>query len=294
MKFEQTIIRLFAFLVLLSAVPERIFSAKPIKYRVISLQVGSQKQADEYAPWAERCLQICRKLHHVNADIVVLQGVDSLQLSDIIQGLPEYTVVTTKPVNGVIHSSVHPILYNSKRLRVLDRGSFSVDALTTEYSNVVADSTDVSWVYWSMFQDIKNGISMLAANTAMATEKDASRLKNWANAIKTQLSKMTNKTPVLLTVSMLQDDSHPFYPIILSRFFQLEDSRKTADKVKGPMCTYNQWGQQEEPGLITDYLFASPSFHVSRFTVSESRVGERYYSSHHALIAEMKLDSSSF
>ena len=106
-----------------------------VKLRIITFDIMNMEEGESYMPWTSRSTDICLKLHKINADIMGLQDVDSLQLSDLSQGLPEYKAVAEKGSPVFKHQHTNPILYNSSILKLVDSGTFYIAETPEEPGN---------------------------------------------------------------------------------------------------------------------------------------------------------------
>ena len=256
-----------------------------VKLRIITFDIMNMEEGESYMPWTSRSTDICLKLHKINADIMGLQDVDSLQLSDLSQGLPEYKAVAEKGSPVFKHQHTNPILYNSSILKLVDSGTFYI-AETPEEPGNSWESEYASTVCWAMFQHIKTGESFLVANTLWDHIGD-NYYQEAAILTKIQLSKMTNKTPVILMGNFGKNSENIFYSTLLSRVFPVQDCWQTAKKRMGN-STVNYLGKaDDESNQVCNFIFASPVFKIKRMSVISSKQGDYYLSDYNILLGEM-------
>ncbi len=256
-----------------------------VPLRIVTFDVMNMEEGSAYMPWTSRSTDICLKLHRIHADIIGLQDADSLQVSDLAQGLPEYSVVAEKTSPVFKHKHTNPIMYNNKVLRLVDSGTFYI----ADPPDVPANSWEsnhASTVCWAMFQHIKTGESFLISNTlwdsiSMAYYQDAAIL------LKIQLSKMTNKTPVILMGNFGKSSENVFYPTILSRVFPMQDCWQAAKKRVGSATVNNLGNVADVAEEMTDFVFSSMDFKVKKMTIVNTRLRDYYLSNHNILLGEM-------
>lgn len=266
---------------ILTAMP----SKASIKLRMASFDVMNMEEGDAYMPWTSRSTDICIKLHKLQADIIGLQDVDSLQLSDIAQGLPEYSVADEKVASGFTHQHTNPLLYNSKVLKLVDRGTFYI-ADTPDVPAKSWNSNHVSSIFWSIFQHIKTGESFMVANTQWDSIDDNYR-QDASMLIKIQLSKMTNKTPIVMMGNFAKTSEDIFYNALRSRVFLLKDSWTNAKKVIGTSTVNNLKAPEEDTNAIIDFIFTTPEFTTRKMTIISTKSGEHFLSDHNIIVADM-------
>lgn len=258
-----------------------------VKLKLATLNVMSEESGKGYLPWVSRSTPMCLMFHKLKADIVAFQEADSIQCVDLRQGLPEYTIVEEKPSTGVNHTELNPMLYNGKVLRLVDRGTFWLSE-TPDVPSYSKDTQVVSTVCWAMFQYIKTGESFLVANTHF--NKLAPHYKSEAAyLLKTYLSKMTNKTPVILVGDFEATENDNLYHVLQSRFLSMEDSWKIAKKQSGELATMNMLGDENANQITTDFIFTSPDFITKSSRIISTKQGELFLSDHNILLSELIL-----
>ncbi len=258
-----------------------------IKLRMVSFDIMNMQEGESYLPWMSRSTAICRKLHKLKADIVALQDVDSLQLVDVSQGLPELSVAPEKTFPGYTHQHTNPILYNSKVLKLVDRGTFFIADPPEEPANSW-NSNYASTVCWCIFQHIETGESFLVANTKWDSI-DANYRQDASILIKIHLGKMTNKTPIIMVGNFDKSSDDIFYNALRSRVFLLKDSWTIAKKKEG-IATVNNLKDPDSPlETMVDFFFTSPEFVIKKMSIISTWSKDYFLSDHNIILTEMIL-----
>ena len=105
--------------------------------------------------------------------------------------------------------------------------------------------------------------------------------------LKIQLSKMTNKTPVILMGNFGKSSENVFYPTILSRVFPMQDCWQAAKKRVGSATVNNLGNVADVAEEMTDFVFSSMDFKVKKMTIVNTRLRDYYLSNHNILLGEM-------
>ena len=270
---------LFALGLLLALLP--VTAATP-RLRVLSFNAMGQSRSTAL-PWAGRSTAMCLKLHQIGADIMGLQEVDSIQATDLSQGLPEYNLVDEKLPQGMPRTETNPIFYRKEAYRLIDHGTFWLSE-TPEEPSPCWDVPRRQSVCWAVLQSIQTGISFLVANTRFDSLTDMAR-QHSAVLIKNYLSKMTNNTPVILTASLDREDSDPFHTALLQRYLPMKDAWQATGKHKGGPATTNVLAPRQQR---TDYVFTVESVKVRQAVVYPALgKGDQPLSDHDMLCVEL-------
>ena len=264
-----------------------------LKMKVASFNILGEGKNKDATPWNNRSTAICLKMHKLQADVMGFQEVDSVQLTDLQQGLPEYVAIGEKIVPPTNTNAPLPrlnelnaIFYKKNNFRVISNGTFwlsdTPDVISRGWNN-----TEPNGICWAVLQHIKTGISFLYANIHMGKFSPQQRTEA-AILVKTYLSKLSNSTPVILAGDFEATDQDDYYTTLLTRYFPLQDTW-TATKPKFNGVTLNAFGMQDLQ-MRSDFILTTPNIKIkSLYTEKGSIGGKIYLSDHDILVSEMTI-----
>lgn len=259
-------------------------STAATKLRLVSFNVLNSQKADSLCPWNYRLTPLCMNLHKLGAGVLCLQDVSSSQLTDIQQGLPEYSVVPhVGPVDTTI--SHNPILYDAKELKMLSRGNFWLSETPEEKSS--------SWnmpkpreAMWAVFQNISTGKSFIVCNVCSGEMEEQAKLYS-AILLKTYLGKMSNGVNVILAGSLDTSDKEISYNALLTRILSMKDAWTCAGKQLGSPETFNRLGKGN--ATRSDFIITTDEVDCTKAAVeSVEQMDGRFLSDHNILWADLK------
>ncbi|MBP3774732.1 MAG: endonuclease/exonuclease/phosphatase family protein [Bacteroidaceae bacterium] len=252
--------------------------AETPRLRVLSFNVMGQARGSSL-PWSDRSTAMCLTLHKLQADVMGLQEVDSIQATDLAQGLPDYGFVDERLPEGTPHGESNVILYYKKNYKLIDHGTFWLSE-TPELPSPCWDNPRQQSVCWAVFQSLKSGISFLVANTRF-DQLNAEQRLNSSVLIKNYLSKMTNNTPVIFMGSLGCESNEPFYQSLLHRYIPLKDAWESAQRKKGGPDTTNGLAAEQHR---VDYIFTIEGVKVRQARVQPALAGQNEVLSDHDLL----------
>lgn len=254
--------------------------------RAMTYNIRFDNPSDSLDAWSHRSSFLISQVAFWSPDILGTQEGLIHQLNEIKAGLPEYNFFGSGRDSGGKEGEHTAIFYNTRRLNLLQEGTFWLSDNPGEPSTGWDAALNRTCTF-GRFRTRESKRTFWVFNTHFDHKGSLARTKSAALILRKIEEINTGGEPVILMGDLnLEPGSEPVALLEAS----LDDTFLLAgDKAYGPVGTFNGFDTSLQPERRIDYIFLSPGdFHLGRMaTLSEIR-GGRYPSDHFPVYVELQ------
>lgn len=235
--------------------------------------------------WDKRRDYVAQTMLFHQAQVCGLQEALHSQILDLLQRMPGYAFVGVGRDDGQLKGEFSPILYDTRRLQLLDSGTFWLSE-TPEKVSKGWDAALPRVATWAKLRDKTGRKVFFVVNTHFDHVGREAR-KNSAGLIVQRVQQLagSNRAFIMGDFNAKPEEA----PItVLSQAFR---DCKLLSKMPhfGPEATFTGFGAKEQEGMRIDYIFSNDAtVSVLQHATLSGTWGGRFASDHHAVMARVR------
>lgn len=236
--------------------------------------------------WDLRKAGLVNQLKFYEPDVFGIQEGEYHQVQYIDEALPDYAYVGVGREDGKTGGEFSSIHYDTKRLRVLEQGTFWLSDTPSEVS-IGWDAAIKRVCTYARFEDLATKREFWAFNTHFDHIGETARV-NSAALIRDKIAEINQQgLPVILTGDF---NAEPGSVPITTLSEKFEDTSQTAMLNFGPEGTRSGFAVEGPVTRRIDFIFASPGdWDVLKYAVLSDSDNMKYYSDHLPVFAEFSM-----
>jgi endonuclease/exonuclease/phosphatase family metal-dependent hydrolase len=241
--------------------------------------------------WENRRDGVAKAVLDQKADIVGMQEVLYLQLTDMEKLLPGYQWVGVGRDDGKKGGEFAPIFFNKERYVQLQTGNFWLSETPDSTGSLGWDAMCIRVATWVQLKERKTGVEFFVFNTHFDHEGETARVES-AKLLMKKIKEIAGDFPVILTGDFnCLKDSQPYNLLV-----------KTIDGLKMADCRYSSGKQTSgpefsfigsefigQPGNIIDHIFVSDKISVHHSEIIENCKNGKCPSDHLPVMAIIEI-----
>ena len=234
--------------------------------------------------WKDRLPHVIDLIQFHQIDLLGVQEALQHQLTQMSEGL-DYAYIGVGRDDGKNKGEFSAILYDSKKYKLLDQGTFWLSP-TPEKPSKGWDAALNRVSTYGKFVDQK-GTEFYVFNIhydhiGQQAREESSKL------VLAQIEKInTEKLPVIWMGDFNVTPENPAYTVITSQP-QWKDSRLISDLSYGPAGTFTGFDWEKLPDGIIDHIFVTGQIQVLRHGILTDNYGKKYPSDHFPVMVEVE------
>lgn len=232
--------------------------------------------------WENRRDYVAQTMLFHHAQVCGLQEALHSQIQDLLQRMPGYAFVGVGRDDGQLKGEFSPILYDTRRLQLLDSGTFWLSD-TPDRVSKGWDAALPRVATWAKLRDKAGKKVFFVVNTHFDHIGKEAR-KNSAALIVQRVQQMAGNSSrgFIMGDFNARPDEAPI--AVLSQAFR--DCKPLSQMPHfGPEATFNGFGAKEQEGMRIDYIFCNDSnVKVLQHATLSGTWGGRFASDHHAVM----------
>lgn len=259
--------------------------------RILTFNIRYDTPKDSLHSWPYRKEFASSYLPFYSIDACGVQEALKHQIDDMLTFLPDYQYVGAGRDDGKEKGEYSPILFNTKKLKVLESSTFWL----SDQPHVPAKAWDAMLpriVTWAKFRIKKSGKIFYMFNThfdhigAVARRESAKllllKVKEIAGDKKAIITGDFNALPTEEPIQIITDASH------VLRLYDTEHLSK--QKHFGNYSSFTGFGHVEHDGRHIDYILTNTStMNVLKHGTLSHSIGGKFASDHHPVLSIVKL-----
>lgn len=269
------------------AAAQAISPAPPL--RIMTFNIRLDLASDGPNAWPHRRDWVASLIRFHAADAVGVQEALAHMLTELDTRLPGFARVGVGRADGRAGGEFSAILYDTRRLELLDSGTFWLSPTPEVAGSKGWDAAIERVATWARFRDRRTGCSHLHLNTHFDHIGEQARQES-ARLIRTRLASLAGDLPVIVTGDLNADPRSVPYRIftrdtIAGGIAPLVDAFDvSSDGHYGPTSSWNAF-KAIEPGRRIDYILVSPRVPVLAHGILPDSWDNRFPSDHLPVLA---------
>ena len=253
----------------------------PLKVLTFNIRYGTADDGPN--DWRHRRESVLDFLATSPCEIICLQEVLHSQLVEIQRAAPHLHSVGVGRDDGHAEGEYAPILYDSRRIHLVDSGTFWLSEKPALVASTSWGNSIPRICTHAVFQTEQHPFEVY--NAHLDHESAQSRFKS-VELIADKIQTGFHSAPALITGDFNETEDGPAVRQLMKRGFG--DTYRIANPDGEPLASYNGW-QNVQSGEKIDYIFASDAWSVLESTVMNSNSYGRLLSDHYPVFASLAL-----
>jgi endonuclease/exonuclease/phosphatase family metal-dependent hydrolase len=258
---------------------------------VITFNIRLDNPKDAPNDWPNRKDKVVSQILFHEADIIGVQEALHNQVTDMVNGLPGYSLTGTGREDGKQKGEYSCIFYNTNRLELQASETFWLSETPTIPGSKSWDAAITRIVTWARFKDKKTKKVFYAFNTHFDHMGKIARRES-AKMVLHAVDSIAGKTPAVITGDFnAHPDDEPIMVIMdAANPLKLTDSKAlSATGHYGPHGTFNAFGPKEQADKPIDYIFLKGKWKVEQHATLSQTWGGLFSSDHFPVFARLML-----
>ena len=252
--------------------------------KVMTYNIRYDTPVDSINQWPKRSHKVFALVRKYDPDILGVQEAVHHQVVDLVQNLPEYGYVGVGRDDGKTKGEYSAILYKKDRFKVIKESTFWLSETPDVAGSKSWDAAITRVASWAILEDSRTGKEFLSINTHFDHIGKEARTKS-AALLKDKAGVLAQNLPLILTGDFnCTRDEPPYAAIRDPHGVQLLDPAPAT-----PPGTYCSFKVNSILCKAIDYIFYTPQWKPSGYTVLEDNDGQFYPSDHLPVITTLLL-----
>jgi len=239
---------------------------------------------DSINQWPKRSHKVFQLIRKYDPDILGIQEAIYHQLTDLLHSFPEYSYIGVGRDDGKTKGEFSAILYKKNRFNAENQNTFWLSEHPEIPGSKNWDAAITRVASWGKLRDTKTNELFLVINTHFDHIGKEARRKS-AELLKLKASELGAGLPVIITGDFnCTRQEPPYAAIVQGDGIKLIDTAPASPP--GTFCGFKV-NSMECRGI--DYIFHSPQWATTGYTVIEDNDGQYYPSDHLPVQATLQL-----
>lgn len=264
----------------------------PLRVMTFNIRYGTAQDGND--SWQNRRPLAIRTIRDYDPALLGLQEALRFQLDEIEAALPQFAEVGVGRDDGLQAGEYSAILYDRRRLDLLDSGTFWLSDTPEVPGSKSWGNNITRIVTWARFRDRSIGRTFYHYNTHWDHESQPARERSATLTLDRIVARGAPGDPVLLTADFNSGEDNPAFLALLRAHgtgpgaVQLRDSFRALHPNEAVTATYHGF-KGETPGAKIDAILATPEWSVLESAIDKFNESGRYPSDHYPVTATVSL-----
>jgi endonuclease/exonuclease/phosphatase family metal-dependent hydrolase len=266
-------------------------AGEPLRAMTFNIRYGTAPDGDN--AWPKRRDLVIGVLRREAPHVIGVQEALRFQLDELGEALPDYDEVGVGRDDGLEAGEYSAILYDRRRLDVLDQGTFwfadppAAPGTPTWGSNFARICT------WIRARDTSSGRQFYVYNLHWDHQSQESREKSADMLLERISQRAAADEPVIVMGDFNSDEQNPAYQRLLaSKSHRLTDTFRRVHPDEAAVLTFHGF-QGGSDGRKIDAVLVSPEWQVSAAEIVRTRRDHVFPSDHYPVTATIDLSAAS-
>jgi endonuclease/exonuclease/phosphatase family metal-dependent hydrolase len=263
---------------------------EPLTVMSFNIRYGTANDGDNH--WKLRRELVFDVMREANADLVGLQEALDGQIQELLQALPQYSVVGVGRDDGRTHGEYAAILYRRDRFRVADAGTFWFSDTPEVVASKSWGNTITRICTWARFVD-RDGRAFWHYNVHFDHQSQPSRERSAALLAERIAARRVTSEPAIVTGDFNVGEDNPAIRRLTAPHDGAPALYVDTFRVRHPdertVGTFSGFKFGQTGGDKIDYVLVPPGTQVIDAAIIRTSRGDRYPSDHFPVIARVIL-----
>lgn len=263
-------------------------AAEPLRVMSFNIRYGS---ADDGAnSWPQRRELVYAMLREEGPHLIGLQEAERFQLDELSKALPNFGEVGVGRDDGKTAGEYSAILYDRRRVEVLDQGTFWF-AEDPEAPGSIAWGAHLPRICtWIRARDNSNGREFYFFNMHWDHESQNARQRSAELLLERISDRSHPEAPVVVTGDFNADEANPaFVRLVSSKRQGLSDTFRRIHPQESAVQSFHGFRGGSDRGGKIDAVLVSPEWEVTDAKIVRTHRGKLYPSDHYPVTATIEL-----
>lgn len=259
----------------------------PEETKLISFNLKYDGDSDDINDWSARKQWVTDYLKFQNADIVGTQELESHQIDDILNELPQYNSIGVARDDGKTKGEYTAIFYRTDKYDLVDQKTFWLSETPNRVGVKGWGSAYNRVCTWAKFKRKSDNTIFFVFNTHFDNVSTTAQYQS-ALLIGKMIETLCDDEITFLMGDFNVNTRNNTYKV-LSSDIGLIDTRVSAVQHYGPNYTYNGFGKYpiSEDGNIIDHIFSTPTVSTLKSRIDIERTDKQFISDHYPVIVDV-------
>lgn len=269
---------------------------QPLRVMSYNIRYGTARDGDD--AWVHRQEPMVKYLKESKVDILGLQEALAFQISDLLEGLPEFKRSGVARDDGKDKGEFSPLLYRHERFELVREGTFWLSATPEVVGSKGWDAMLPRVCSWTELKDKSTGKRFIAASTHFDHMGQEARAES-GKLIARRLKELAADLPVVLVGDFnARLASDPIQNVLAkpdsASDWRLVDAQGvSAKKPTGPTATFNGFKAIPEGDNKIDFIFVRDFVVLDHVVENPLTPAGRFVSDHLPVIANIEFPKES-
>jgi endonuclease/exonuclease/phosphatase family metal-dependent hydrolase len=265
-------------------------ATEPIRVMSFNIRYGTAKDGND--AWDKRREFVLDTIRDFKPDLLGTQEVLDFQADYLVESLPDHALVGVGRDDGKRKGEFSALLYNKKRFKEIDSGTYWLSETPDEPGSKSWDSSLPRVATWAKLRDLQpGGQEIVFVNTHWDHVGKRAR-EEAGKIIHTWMGESAANQPTIVTGDFNATEDHPGIAALLSSkadSLKLVDVyRKLHPEAAAEEATFNGF-QGRTKGRRIDFIFASPVFKPLEAAIDRTSRTGKFPSDHFPVTAVLEL-----
>ncbi|HEX7014673.1 MAG TPA: endonuclease/exonuclease/phosphatase family protein [Cyclobacteriaceae bacterium] len=253
--------------------------------KIMTYNIRFDNPRDGRNAWPNRKDRLIQLVREQTPDVLGVQEALHHQLTDMLAGLNDYAMVGVGRDDGKEKGEYSAILYRKSAFELRDQNTFWLSETPEVPGSKSWDAAITRVVTWARLYSKALGTEILAVNTHFDHIGKEARLRS-AELIRKKIAELAGDLPVVVTgdFNFTRNDP-PYQAMMKPGGYKLTDSAPS--NPPGTFCGFEVGSQECVP---IDYVFLSPHWQRTNYTILDKNNGRDYPSDHLPVVVSVRLD----
>lgn len=261
--------------------------AEPLRVMSFNIRYGTAKDGEN--AWPKRRELVFDLLREETPHVVGMQEAERFQLDELREALPDYGEVGVGRDDGKTAGEYSPILYDKRRVEVLDQDTFWFAEEPAAPGTIAWGANLPRVCTWILARDKANGQEFYFYNMHWDHESQDSRQRSADLVLERIAEREKQDAPVVVTGDFNADEKNPaFVRLVSSKKQGLADSFRRLYPKETAVGTFHNFRGGDD-GRKIDAVLVSPEWQVEKAAIVRTQRDKRYPSDHYPVTATIEL-----
>lgn len=258
---------------------------------VMSFNVRVNVKSDGEDDWNHRKQIAAQQIKFYDTDIAGLQEATLEHLTDLTTYLPDYKYAGVARDDGKQKGEYSCILYNTKRLELLETETFWLSENINDTGSKGWDASYPRVLTWAKFKDKKTKKKFYFFNTHFDHQGETARRES-SKLLLRKVNEVAGNNQVIITGDFNATPEDEPIKIITdsTNTLHLTDTKNISEEPHyGPDETFTGFKFQQENNKLLDYIFIKDKIKVLKHATLSEIWGVHFTSDHFPVFAKLEL-----
>jgi endonuclease/exonuclease/phosphatase family metal-dependent hydrolase len=267
-----------------------VYAAEPLRVMSFNIRYGTAKDGEN--AWDKRREFVLETIRNFQPDLLGTQEVLDFQADYLAENLPNHTLVGVGRDDGKRKGEFSALLYNKKRFKEVDSGTFWLSETPDAPGSKSWDSSLPRVATWAKLRDLQQGGQEIVFVNTHWDHIGKQAREEAGKIIHTWMGESAANQPTIVTGDFNATEDHPGIRALQSSpsdSLKLVDVyRKLHPEIAAEESTFNGF-QGRTKGRRIDFIFATPKFKALEASIDRASRDGKYPSDHFPVTAVLEL-----